>query len=325
MRLIHHKNDIVALVERRVDLIEQENGGDNNLSDVTGQLVAEIVLVFRNNEIGHVCCAERSEDLIFKVYAVKNDKNGRIVEFLRHTELLSCKDHKERLSASLEVPNQALLGLSALHTLNHKVGALILLVTTDNLEFSELFIGRENREIAEDIKNGFVLDHSHQASLNVGKSAFVLAFRNVPRTPMGNTCAHSTVTETLALGSKIKDVRYKHTGDTLLVVKDILCAVNPRNSFAGCSLDFADNNRETVDQKHDIKTLAALNLRINPLIGNNVAILCHLLRGTHTEICNRNKAMVLSKRKRILLEDLILEFFVDGNKISSFRLHKERS
>ena len=142
---------------------------------------------------------------------------------------------------------------------------------------------------------------------------------------MGNTGIDCTVTETLTFGSKVENIGYKHSGDTLLIVKDIFRTVNPRNSLTGSGLDFTDRNRETVDQQNDIKTLAAFNLRIYPLVGNYVAVFSHFFFRAHTEICNRNKAMILAKRERILLKNLILKFLVDCDEISRLCLHKQRS
>ena len=176
MRLVYHKNDIITLIKRRINLVKQEYCCNDDLAYVARQLVAEIVFILCNNKIGNVCGAERSKNLILEINTVKNDENGCVVEFLGHTKLLSRKYHQKRLATTLEVPNQAPLGLAAFNTLNHKVCAFVLLIAADNLDFTELLVRRINSEVTENIKNGLVFDHCHEASLNVSKSSFILAF-----------------------------------------------------------------------------------------------------------------------------------------------------
>ena len=223
------------------------------------------------------------------------------------------------------MPYKTLLGFTSLNTLYNKVCAFVLLITAHNFKFSKLFISRENSEITEDIEYSFMLKHCHKASLNIGKCALILTFRHMPRAPVGYFGIYGTITETFTFGGKVEKIGYKHSRDTFFIIKNILSTINPRYSFTCSGLDFANDNRETVNQQYYIKTFSALYLRIYPLICNNIAVFSHFLFGAQTKICNRNKTMIFAKRKRILFKYLIFKLLVYSNEISSTSLHKERS
>ena len=221
------------------------------------------------------------------------------------------------------MPNKALFRFTINDTLDQKVCAFILLVTANYLKLTKLLICRENGEITENIQNSFVLNHRSNAALHIGKSSFILAFRYMPGTPVGYATVDSTITETLAFCSKVKDIGNKHAGNALFIIQNILGTVDPGNSFAGSSLDLTDYDGETVDQQNDIQPFAALYLGINPLICDHITVLSHLFFRTHSEVCNRDETVVLTKGESILLEDLIFEFLVKGDKICSPSLHKQ--
>ena len=240
MRFIHHNNDIGSRIEHLVHFIEEENRCDKYFSGIALEKLNKAFLVFCDLKIWHTGGAECRIKLRFQINAIQNNHNGGVAQVAHHAKFLRSKDHQQRLAATLEVPNEALLRIAGANALNDSVCSFILLITADNLVLLILLIGREQRKVTEDIQNDLFFRHCAYAALNIGQCALTLVIRRVPWTPMRHIGLHGSIAIAFALGSKVKDIGYKHLRDTLLVIKNVLSAINPGDGFVNRSLDFAD-------------------------------------------------------------------------------------
>ena len=145
-----------------------------------------------------------------------------------------------------------------------------------------------------------------------GSFCFNLSFK--PRSPFSEWCSYAAIAEGLTFGSKVEDVRNKHLRDALLVTEDVIGTICPCDTAAYRALDFAEHQRDTIDEENDIKALASLcaGFGIHPLIGNHAVVVLHVFV---IEEGNRDVIAILSERITILLEYEFLESLVGGNQI----------
>ena len=96
---------------------------------------------------------------------------------------------------------------------------------------------------------------------------------DIPGTPDGHRRAYGAIAETLAFGREIEDVGHKHLRNGFLVFSDILRSVQPADTRPGRRLHFADDHGKSVDQQYDVQPFSTVDIRIDPLIRNNIFIL----------------------------------------------------
>ena len=183
VRLINHKDDVLALVERPRDLAEFEDGGDENLSHVLLEEGFKLLFAAGACEVGDVGRVEGARDLGLQINAVVHDDDGWVLELGDHAQLLCGEHHEQRLSGSLEVPDEAALRVAGANAVHDEVRALELLISANQLDAAMLLISGEEREELEDVHDIRGGEHGDHASLNVGQRPLTLLVTFVPGTP----------------------------------------------------------------------------------------------------------------------------------------------
>src|SRR5690349_9723412 len=128
------------------------------------------------------------------------------------------------------MPDEALLGKALHHAVDHLVRSLVLLVAADDFDAAMLLVGREEREVLQDVEHNLWTKHPLNRRLDVPQFAFVLVVVVPPRTPHVDGHSYGTVAIETPLGGERKHVRDEHRGRLLLVnLVDLERTIEPCN------------------------------------------------------------------------------------------------
>ena len=170
------------------------------------------------------------------------------------------------------MPNKSLLRFSFKHSLNDSICTFKLLITANNFILSMLLVCCKQGKEPENIHNNLRFNHICDGLLHMNQCAFSLVSFRMPRSPNSKGRIDRTISIAFSFGCKVEDVRHKHLRNTLFVSENISGTIHPRNCFSYGSFQLSDCNRESVYQKHNVKSLSAFSFRIYPLIGDDIFI-----------------------------------------------------
>ena len=278
VRLVHHHDDVRALVQAAVRLAELVNGGDDDLAGIGRQQALQLLPGGSSDHVRNIGGIEGGGDLGVQIDAVHYDHHRGVAELAVHTQLLRREHHQQRLARALEMPDQALLGIALDHAGHHQVSAFVLLITADDLDAPVLLVGGEQGEILQDVQHHMGAQHGTDGTLHVRKRSLGLVLALVPRPPDIDGHAHRAVAIALALGGKGEDVGHEHLRHALFIaVVNVAGPVHPGHRRAHRRLGLADHQRDAIDQHNDVEAAAAFLDRIDPLVGDHVIVVAEIL------------------------------------------------
>jgi len=145
-------------------------------------------------------------------------------------KFLGCKYHEQRFSTSLKVPDKSFFRVSGNYPIHDLVGGEVLLISADDLDTSEFFIGSKEGEILHDVQNYFWLEYTLNYPANIGEGTFWFIFLRPPRSPDINWHSHGAVSECFPFSCKGEDVWDEHSGNLLFInLIDLKSPVKPGN------------------------------------------------------------------------------------------------
>ena len=215
------------------------------------------------------------------------------------------------------MPNQALLRITSLHTVDDQIRSFILLITAHDLDLAVVLIGGKQREVPEQIEDNLVTEHAGKAVLYFEKIAFFMGDTGIPRSPKRHRRTDGTIAIALAVRSEVEDIGHKHLRDGFLIFQDVLRAIHPADGWAHRRLHLANGNREAIDQQHDVQPLAAMRLRIYPLVGDDKLVIVRIIV---VEEPDADGTAILVKREGVFFKNELLEPLILRDQI--VRLHR---
>ena len=165
MGLVHHGDDVAAVVEDAVGLAELEDRRDDDLAHVLPQQPLQLGPAVGLDQVRRVGGVEGAGDLGVEVNAVDHDHHGRVLERRMQAQLAGRKEHQQRLARALEVPDQALLRVPGHDALDDLVGALVLLVAGDDLDPALLLVRGVGGEVGEQVEQDMRPQHRASTAL----------------------------------------------------------------------------------------------------------------------------------------------------------------
>ena len=276
---VNHQDNVMSFIQASVHLAKLEDGGNQDFSHIALKEVNEFFLTGCLCQTRNIRSIEGRSDLSFQINTVIHDNNGWIFQFRYHSQLLCSEHHQKGFTRTLEVPDKTLFRITCTNTVYNRIRTFKLLITANDFIFTVFLVCCKQCEESEDIHYDFRFNHILHTGLNISKSSFATVVIGMPRTPDGQRSIDGTVTIALALGCEVEHIGHEHLRNTLFIGKDIASTVHPRNCISDRGFQFTNRNRETVDKKNDIKSLATFCLRVYPLIGNNIFVLCDFFCG----------------------------------------------
>ena len=128
VRLVNHKNDVIAGIQHAIDLAELINGGDENLAHIALEELDKLLFAGRARHVGNVRRIECGGNLRFEVDTVIDNHHGRVFEFRHHAQLLRGEKHQQRFAASLKMPDQSLFGINGFQALHNEIRSFEMLI-----------------------------------------------------------------------------------------------------------------------------------------------------------------------------------------------------
>ena len=119
-----------------------------------------------------------------------------------HPKLLRGENHQERLTATLEMPNEALLRVTFHHSVHDLVGSEVLLIPANHLDAPVLLIRCEDGEALKNVQHYFGPEHAFHRGFNVMELSLFLVLLVAPGSPHINGHPDRPIAETFALGSE---------------------------------------------------------------------------------------------------------------------------
>ena len=146
---------------------------------------------------------------------------------------------------------------------------------------------------------------------------FLLVLLVAPRPPHVDRHADRAVAQTLALGGEGEDVGHEHGRDLLLVdLVHLESTIQPGDAAASGRLRLADDERQAVDDEHDVEALRDRACLIRPLIADDQPVVARL---TGVDEPHRHVLAVRGERHGLLASEPSHEVLVGSNQ--SVRLH----
>ena len=271
---VHHDDHIAAFAKSLRHVSELENRGDQDLPLVVLEESNQFLLATGRGQIGNIGAHEVRRDLCFQVNTVIDDDHGRGLQSFLHTEFLRGKDHQQGFPAALEMPDQSLLRIPVQDALHDRVRAFVLLITADDFDLAEFPVSGVDGEIAHDVYDACRLHQGNERLRDKSQRSLAVVFRLVPWAPFGQRGTDGGVAECLAFRRERQDIWHKHLGNALFVALNILRSVRPAHAGADRRFQFADDERQTVDQKNQVQTFAAFAAGFweTPLIRDDVRV-----------------------------------------------------
>ena len=269
---VDHNDDVVTSIKFAADFTKLKDGSDEYFTHIATEEGKQFFLRGCTCKIRNVGSVERGSNLCLKVNAVVHNNHCRILEFWNHTQLLSCKHHQQRLSGTLEMPDQAFFGIPGHNTVDDHICTFKLLIAADDFVFAILFVRCKHGEELEDVHYLFGRNHIFDADLHIGKAALSFVGCCMPRAPHVNGHVNRTVSIAFPFGSEVEHIRYEHSRDAFLVSGDVTGSVQPCDCAADGSLKLTNGNRETIDKENNIESLSTFGLRVYPLICDDVFV-----------------------------------------------------
>ena len=165
MGLVDQHDDVVTVVQDTVHLAELENRRDDELPGVLREQPFEIGPAVGLLQVRRVGRVESAGYLRVEVDPVDHDDHRRVSQRWMQPQLARREQHQQRLAGTLEVPDQALLGVAGDDPLDNAVRRLDLLVTCDDLG-SPLPLARGvGRVAAQQIQNCVRAEHRRDGPL----------------------------------------------------------------------------------------------------------------------------------------------------------------
>ncbi len=259
VRLIHHYNDVFAVVPLPFRLAEFVDRGDQHLPHVLIDQLLQFLSVRHPDHVRHVRCVEGRTDLRVQVDPVHHDQHRRIAQPRVRAELLRGENHQQALAAALEMPDQALLRIASHHTSDHLVRRLVLLVAADHLDPPVLLVRGEEGEVLQDVQHHAWPHQALHCHADMAQIALLLMLLIAPRPPKVDRHADAAVAQQPAFRGKGEHVRHKHGRDLLLVdLVHLIRAVEPRHRAARRRLRLADHQRKPFTRKTTSKRFTTL-------------------------------------------------------------------
>ena len=267
MGLVDQHDDVVTVVQDTVHLAELEDRRDDDLPGVPREQPFEIrpaVGLLQVRRIGRV---ESAGYLRVEVDPVDHDDHRRVSQRRMQPQLARREQHQERLAGTLEVPDQALLGVAGDDPLDNAVRRLNLLVTCDDLG-SPLPLARGvGRVAAEQVQNRARAEHRRDGPLDPFELRRACVVVRPPRSPEIDRQANRSVSQVLPFGGDRAEVRHEQIRHVaLVVVADLRRAVEPALARPYRRLRLDDDQRKAVHQQHKIRA-ALVRTRSDGVLG----------------------------------------------------------
>ena len=315
MALINHYDDIIPQRQRSGNFFKLEDSCKDDLAHIAFENVFKIFTRGCRKQTGDISSIECCGNLRIQINAVRYNQHGGVIQLRQMRHFLCCKHHQQRLTATLKMPDQTLLDLVLQHTLNNQICTFVLLISADNLNFAVSLIRGVQGKEAEDIHNLCRCDHVRNADPHIFQGAFILMVGCMPGAPHGAGHIDRAITIALTLRGKVKDAGNKHLRNHPLIVCNVIGSVQPSDGTAHRCFQFANGNRNAVDQQNDVEATATIYAREDPLIGYHTFI---LIQGA---ICLSSKDVygymltILTKGERVLFENQLLKDLILCNQI----------
>ena len=188
VRLVHHHDDVRALVQPAARLAELVDGGDEHLAHVLPEQRLQLLPRGHADHVRHVGGVEGGGDLRVEVDAVHHDHHRGVAQLRVQPQLLRGEDHQQRLAAALEMPDEALLRVALHHAVHDLVGGHVLLVAADDLDAPVLLVGGEEGEVLQDVQHHLGPEHALHRGAARGASwpsSWFSSSRHGPHMSMG--------------------------------------------------------------------------------------------------------------------------------------------
>ena len=260
VRLVDHRDDVVAGVEHAGRLAELVDRGDDDLPRALAQQRLQLGARVGRHQSGYVGGVEGAGDLGVEVDAVDDDQDRRVGQLGHRPQLERGEHHEQRLARALEVPDQTLLDLAEQHPLDDQVGRLELLEPGDDLDLAVLLVGGVDREEPQELQHCRRLEDALDRLLDGDQAdlrrSVVVGRLLAPRTPQLDRHADRAVAEVLALGGEREHVGHEELRHALLVVVvDLRSTVDPRVRRPNRRLRLTHHQREAVAPQHQVEAL----------------------------------------------------------------------
>ena len=273
MRLVHHRNDVAAVVQDAAGLGELEDRGDDDLARVLRQQALQLGPTVGLHEIWRIRGVEGARDLAVEVDPVHHDHHCGILQGRMEPQLPRCEEHQEGLAGSLEVPDEPLLRVAGDDALDDLVRGLVLLMAGDDLDTALLLVrgvrGEAGQEVQDDVRPQHRIDGLFDA---LQRRRFAVCL-DPPGSPQVHRQTDGAIAELLALGGDRDDVRDEQLGDVaFVVVVDLNRRVEPALARPDGRLRLDHDERNAVDQQHEISALLAGTSAARELRGDDVLV-----------------------------------------------------
>ena len=237
-------------------------------------------------------------------------------------ELACGKEHQQRLARALEVPDQALAGLARDNALDDLVDAVDLLIAGDDLDALLALVRGVRREAGEQVEHHAGAEHRADRLLHLRhRWQCVLVFQP-PRPPEVDRHADRAVAVLLAFGRDGEHVRHEQLGDVLLVVVVHLeRPVEPALAGAHRRLGFDHDERDAVDQQHQVRPLLRLAGADDELLGDDELVLLDVVE---VDEADGDVLAVLAERHRPLAQEPGGELLVGLDEAAVAHGHDDR-
>lgn len=244
----------VTVVQDTVHLAELEDRRDDDLPSVLREQPFEIRPAVGLLQIRRVGRVESAGYLRVEVDPVDHDDHRRVSQRRMQPQLAGREQHQERLAGTLEVPDQALLGVAGDDPFDNAVRRLDLLVTCDDLG-SPLPLARGvGRVAAQQIQNRVGAQHGRNGLPDSFEGRRTCVVVRPPRSPEIDRQADRSVSQVFPFGGDRAEVRHEQIGHVaLVVVVDLRCPVEPALTRPHRRLRLDDDQRQAVHQQHEIR------------------------------------------------------------------------
>ena len=221
------------------------------------------------------------------------------------------------------MPDQALLRVAGDHAFDHFVRALALLVAGDDLDPLLALVGGVGGEVRQQVEHHVRSQHRVDGVADLfdrRQGGFIL---QSPRPPELDRHADRSVAELLALGGDRERVGHEEFGDVaFVVVVDLQCPVEPTLAGAGRGLRFDQDDRDAVDEHHQIGPLDDGSGLEGVLLGDDVLVL--LLEVVEVDELDGDVLTILAEGHRLLAGEPVGERLVGLHESVAADAHDDR-
>ena len=220
------------------------------------------------------------------------------------------------------MPDQTLLRVAGDYAFDHLVRTFVLLVAGDDLDSLLALVGGVGGEVRQQVEHDVRSQHRIDGVADLfdrRQGGFIF---QSPRTPELDRHADRAVAELLALGGDRERVGNEEFGDVaFVVVVHLQCAVEPTLARADGGLRFDQDDRDAVDEHHQIGPLRDGAGLEGVLLSDDVLV---LLEVVEVDELDGDVLTVLAEGHRLLTGEPVGESLVGLHESVAADAHDDR-